>query len=230
MASTTAPPSTSGQTTPATARPHSVRISRPSRAPGTDRAIIPASTNATALNDESHLSVPYQIEPRRPGASSPMSLRATCRVMAVPKIDQTSTNQPIRASAPAICPAEAEGRNGMETSRSTWAAEVGIRSNSPPSTGSALRLGVRLAPLPGTIPDADGRINPSAPACPATAALATRSAARSTPGSCKRSASDQPAHVARQPRAARRKTVGAKAVPAARNRIHHGSASLHWIS
>ena len=125
IASTTAPPSTNGQNAPATARPISVRMQSPKIAPGTAIATIPSSTKATELKDASHLLVPYQIEPTSPGASSPISLSATWRVIAVPKIDQTSTNHPLRAHASPICGSVAVGLNGRTTNRTTPAAARG---------------------------------------------------------------------------------------------------------
>ena len=58
IASTTAPASTNGQTAPATASPHSVRMSSPRIAPGMESATIPSSTKPTELNAASHFRAP----------------------------------------------------------------------------------------------------------------------------------------------------------------------------
>ena len=190
---------------------------------------MPRRTNATALNDEVHFRVPYHTAPESPGASSPMSVSATCRVIAVPKIDHTSTNQPSRASAPTIWLMVADGRNGTDASRSTSPAAIGNRSSRPSRPGITLRLGASRRP-PGSPPEPEGSTSPSTVDCWPTPAAAITSATCSTPANCMRSARDQPAHVASAPSAANRITVGEKAAPAARNRSHHGNASLHWIS
>jgi hypothetical protein len=131
--------------------------------------------------------------------------------MAVANIDQTRRNQMHRNKLPTNWREVASGFQGFERRRRRSRTGVGNLSTCDDSVGKTPWLGVGSDIVVCSTPT--------------TGALVLMPVGRP-----KESRSENPAHVPAVASVASMSTVGAKAMPAALRRIHHGKASLHMIS